>query len=181
MSCIVAIEENNKVYMAGDTLGSSDDYKVSLLNSKVFLVGEYAIGFTGSYRIGDLLRDGWSPPEMDSTMTIREHMVRVFIPSMRALFKENGVDIKAMDQSDSTGESTFLIGFKGTLFIIDTDYSVQQPRSKYTAEGAGFKFALGSLFGTELMANPVDRLDLALKATAEYSQSVAPPFTFIEI
>jgi ATP-dependent protease HslVU (ClpYQ) peptidase subunit len=49
------------------------------------------------------------------------------------------------------------------------------------AEGSGGMFALGALHATKHQKNPKMRLKLALEAASEFSMSVAPPFTYIQV
>jgi hypothetical protein len=42
-------------------------------------------------------------------------------------------------------------------------------------------FALGALHATKNQKNPRMRLKLALEAASEFSMSVTPPFTYIQV
>ncbi len=49
------------------------------------------------------------------------------------------------------------------------------------AEGSGGMFALGALHATKNLKNPKIRMKMALEAATEFSMSVAPPFTYIQV
>jgi hypothetical protein len=49
------------------------------------------------------------------------------------------------------------------------------------AEGSGGAFAMGSLHTTRHQKNPKMRLKAALEASAEFTMSVSPPFTYLQV
>ena len=55
MTCIVALKENGKVYIGGDCAGSDQSFTHSRKDPKVFKRGKFLIGFTSSFRMGQLL------------------------------------------------------------------------------------------------------------------------------
>ncbi len=55
MTCIVGLEHNNSVYIGGDSLGSTSGVTIVRQDKKVFHNGETLIGFTSSYRMGQLV------------------------------------------------------------------------------------------------------------------------------
>ena len=75
-----------------------------------------------------------------------------------------------------------MVGYKGRLFKIDSDFQVAEAKQKYNATGCGQGFALGSLFSTKNMEiAPKERLKIALKAAVDNSGGVRPPFVFKEV
>lgn len=56
MTCIVGITDGRTVTVGGDSAGSDGWHVAVLSDSKVFQVGPYLMGFTTSYRMGQLLR-----------------------------------------------------------------------------------------------------------------------------
>ena len=63
MTCIVGCIHNGKVFLAGDQLGSNGYYKENHEKlTKVFKVGEFLIGYTTSFRMGQILQYSWTPP-----------------------------------------------------------------------------------------------------------------------
>ena len=56
MTCIVGLVDNGKIYMGGDSAGVSNlDIRIRA-DQKVFKTGEFIMGFTSSFRMGDLLK-----------------------------------------------------------------------------------------------------------------------------
>lgn len=184
MTCIVAIAQNGTVYMGSDHAASDDKsgWILSRKEPKCFKVGQYGVAFTDSFRMGQILQYSWSPPKYTPTKTnsgLDKFMRTKFIDSVKVAFKDNGYgDIGGSDE-DTGG--VFIVGVCGRIFTIDEDFHVGENIVNYMAEGSGGMFALGALHATKNQKNPKVRLKLALEAASEFSMSVAPPFTYIQI
>ena len=184
MTCIVAIAQNGTVYMGSDHAASDDKsgWVMSRKEPKVFKVGQYGIAFTDSFRMGQILQYNWNPPKYTPTKTnsgLDKFMRTKFIDSVKAAFKEHGFgDIGGTDE-DTGG--IFIVGLEGRIFVVDEDFHVGENVVNYMAEGSGGMFALGALHATKNQKNPKMRLKLALEAASEFSMSVAPPFTYIQV
>ena len=184
MTCIVAIAQNGTVYMGSDHAASDDKsgWIMSRKEPKVFKVGQYGIAFTDSFRMGQILQYNWTPPKYTPTKTnsgLDKFMRTKFIDSVKAAFKDHGFgDIGGTDE-DTGG--IFIVGLEGRIFVVDEDFHVGENVVNYMAEGSGGMFALGALHATKNQKNPKMRLKLALEAASEFSMSVAPPFTYIQV
>jgi ATP-dependent protease HslVU (ClpYQ) peptidase subunit len=184
MTCIVAIAQNGTVYMGSDHAASDDKsgWVMSRKEPKVFKVGQYGIAFTDSFRMGQILQYSWTPPKYTPTKTnsgLDKFMRTKFIDSVKAAFKDHGFgDIGGTDE-DTGG--IFIVGLEGRIFVVDEDFHVGENVVNYMAEGSGGMFALGALHATKNQKNPRVRLKLALEAASEFSMSVAPPFTYIQV
>ena len=184
MTCIVAIAQNGTVYMGSDHAASDDKsgWVMSRKEPKVFKVGQYGIAFTDSFRMGQILQYNWTPPKYTPTKTnsgLDKFMRTKFVDSVKIAFKEHGFgDIGGTDE-DTGG--IFIVGLEGRIFVVDEDFHVGENVVNYMAEGSGGMFALGALHATKNQKNPKMRLKLALEAASEFSMSVAPPFTYIQV
>jgi hypothetical protein len=184
MTCIVAIAQNGTVYMGSDHAASDEKsgWILSRKEPKVFKVGQYGVAFTDSFRMGQILQYNWVPPKFTPTKTnsgLDKFMRTKFIDSVKVAFKDHGFgDIGGTDE-DTGG--IFIVGVEGRIFVVDEDFHVGENIVNYMAEGSGGMFALGALHATKNQKNPKMRLKLALEAASEFSMSVAPPFTYIQI
>lgn len=184
MTCIVAIAQNGTVYMGSDHAASDDKsgWILSRKEPKCFKVGQYGVAFTDSFRMGQILQYSWTPPKYTPTKTnvgLDKFMRTKFIDSIKVAFKDNGYGTIGGSEEDSGG--IFIVGVEGRIFTIDEDFHVGENIMNYMAEGSGAFFALGSLHTTKNQKNPKMRLKAALEAAAEFSMSVAPPFTYIQV
>jgi hypothetical protein len=82
------------------------------------------------------------------------------------------------DGAESGG--TFLVGYRGVVYEVNSDYQVGIPAHAFAAVGCGSQIALGSLFTTIGRGFSVStRIDLALRAAECFSAGVRAPFVFI--
>lgn len=180
MTCIVGVVHKTGVYLGGDSAGVGDVEDASLsitAHPKVFVNGKFIMGFTSSFRMGQLLQYVFKPPSKRSGMNDMEYMVSVFIPSLRKCFEKSGFG-RIEEGRDNSG-GTFLVGFNGKLYTIYEDFQVMEKLSSFVACGCGDDLALGAMHATEGM-EPTKRLMIALEAAAKFSAGVAPPFHIVK-
>jgi len=175
MTCIVGIAKDGAVYLAADSLGADvTTYAVEIRKEpKVFRHGEFVIGYTSSFRMGDLLRYAFTPPPL--TEHLSKYMRTVFVDEVRKIFKDGGFAKKELDR-ESGGE--FIVGIRGRLFVIEDDYQVGELEGGWHAIGCGQQIARGAMFAL-LQAGSNDIayvLTTALKAAEYCSAFVRGPF-----
>src|SRR5271170_3977037 len=129
MTCIVGLMDKGDVYMGGDSAGVSGLSISIRADEKVFVNGPFIMGFTTSFRMGQLLRYKFSPPEQTSHQDNMQYMVTSFIDTARKCFEDNGFGEKRRG-------GTFLVGYKGQLYTIDSDFQVGLPADTYDAVGS---------------------------------------------
>ncbi len=177
MTCIVGLVQDDKIYMGADRAGVS---KMSLsvrADPKVFVREPFIMGFTSSFRMGQLLQYKFSVPEIGKEQDVFAYMATIFVDAVRACLKSGGF-AKKKDEEESGGQ--FLVGYAGRLFTIESDYQVAEDVVSYAATGCGQDIALGSLFSTPL-ADPEFRLSVALEAAEAFSAGVRRPFDILSI
>jgi len=175
MTCIVAVTDGEQVTMGGDSAGVSGwdiDYHS---NPKVFHLGDLLIGFTSSFRMGQILQYNVTIPKIEQGTDLYEWMVKEFIPIVRAAFAEHGF-AKIDGVTEKGGQ--FIVGIDGSIFIVDSDYQVAETLEDYHSVGCGQGYAMGSLYTTE-GKDPLERVNLALEAATYHSAGVAEPFTIL--
>ena len=101
---------------------------------KVFTLGDFVIGFTTSYRMGQLLQFNLEIPCHHDEVSLFAYMVTVFIDAVRECLKTGGYAEKAKEVEKA---GTFLVGYKGHLFRIEGDYQVAESALSYDAIGCG--------------------------------------------
>lgn len=185
MTCIVAIAQNGTVYMGSDHAASDDKtgWIISRKEPKCFKVGQYAIAFTDSFRMGQILQYSWSPPKYTPTKTnsgLDKFMRTKFIESVKVAFKDGGYGSIGSSSDEDTG-GIFIVGLEGRIFTIDEDFHVGESVFNYMAEGSGGQIALGALHATKNQKNPKLRIKAALEAATEFNMSVAAPYTYIQV
>ncbi|KOR88769.1 hypothetical protein [Paenibacillus solani] len=178
MTCIVGLVDDGKVYIGGDSAGVAGLSLTIRADEKAFRKGEFIMGFTSSFRMGQLLRYKLDIPYHKPELDTYEYMVTEFVEAVRRCLKDGGYS-----RNDSGEESggTFLVGYRGELFMIENDFQVGRPAAVYDAVGCGSEIAKGSLFSSGRLTDlsPVERIRDALRAAEQFSAGVRGPFVIV--
>jgi ATP-dependent protease HslVU (ClpYQ) peptidase subunit len=175
VTAIVGLVHQGQVYIGGDSGGVAGWDLVIRADRKVFRNGSYIFGFTTSYRMGQLIQYGFSPPEPPEE-DLHRFMVTTFVDALRDCLKSGGYQ-KTDNGRDEGG--TFLVGVAGRLFQIQADYHVGEAADPFSACGCGANVALGALYATSTVNDPTERLTIALGAAERFSNGVRGPFAFV--
>ena len=175
MTVIAGFVEDGTVWLGADSAGVSSDYGLTVRSDgKLFRNGQMLFGFTTSFRMGQLLRHALTIPDHDPRVAIEKYMATTFMNAVRECLKSNGWASKDKEQESG---GTFLVAYKGRLFVVHDDYQVGEPVDGIEAVGCGYHIAKGALFASRERGR--ERLMVALKAAETYSAGVRGPF-FVE-
>jgi ATP-dependent protease HslVU (ClpYQ) peptidase subunit len=180
MTCIVALKHDGRVYMGADSAGVGGWYnKSNRMDPKVYRVGQMLVGFTTSFRMGQLLGYSLSLPHHHPDVTVEKYMATSFIDAVRSCLKTGG--FAEMEKNQEKG-GDFLVAYRARIFHIYSDYQVGEREEPYDACGCGFDLALGSLYTSSVFRlEPRSRVETALMAAAAFSAGVCPPFRIEEL
>lgn len=175
MTAIVGLVHDDTVYIGGDSAGVGGYSLTVRADVKVFANGPYVMGFTSSFRMGQLLHHALKAPEPDGDL--EAFMTTTFIDAVRDCLKDGGWAKKDSEREEG---GIFLVGVVGRLFCIHSDYQVAEAADGYAAVGCGDDVALGALYATtrSRMA-PEKRIKLALQAAERFSAGVRGPFAYV--
>lgn len=175
MTAVVGVQGPRGVWLGVDSLGSDDWCQQNRLDSKLFRRGPFLIGFTDSFRMGQLLRYSLDVPAIAPGMDLHEFMATTFIDSVRRCLKDGGFATKDKEQEEG---GAFLVAVAGRLFDVAGDYQVGENAEGYAVAGSGYATALGSLETSgRLGVGAHQRCLLALEAAARHSRGVRGPFS----
>lgn len=175
VTVIVGLVHKQRVHLGGDSAGLAGYQLTVRRDPKVFANGPYVMGFTTSFRMGQLLHHAFEAPH--PTGNLDRFMVTTFVDALRTCLKNGGWAKKDSEQEEA---GTFLVGVAGRLFQIDSDYQVGEPADEYAAVGCGDELALGALHATAtLELKPRARLTAALAAATHHSSGVSAPYTYV--
>ena len=177
MTCVVGIEHKGEAWMGADSASASswDIYPTRL--KKVFKRGDFLIGYTTSFRMGQLLQYKLDVPKQSENEDDLEYMSTVFIDAVRECLRDGG--FTEISNNVETG-GLFMVGYKSKLYIVDRDFQVNSTMNGYYAIGVGGKYALGNLLGT-IGLPPKHRIQAALDAATYFSNGVIPPYHILSI
>lgn len=178
MTCIVGIERPDGVMIGGDSAASNYSIMYTREDRKVFHNEGLIIGYTDSFRMGQLLRyrleiPPHHPPDKDDF----EYLATDFIDAVRAVFTDHGFLHKEHEE-ESGGE--FLVAYRGRLYFVCGDFQVGRAAEPYIAIGSGGEVALGALYAMHhYFKDKLTSQHLAifsLQAAADHTPYVRQPF-----
>lgn len=177
MTCIVGLVHKKKVYIGADSLGTNSANLNCTVRSdpKVFKNGPFIIGFTSSFRMGQILHMTWVPPEHPAGISDYEFMVAHVMPSIINVFQDQKYG--GVDSEKGAIGGTFLMAYKHVLYEINSDFQVGIPKDGIAACGSGGSVALGSLYTST--GNPKKRIIKALQVAEHLNAGVRGPFKAI--
>lgn len=173
MTCIVGlIDDDRRVWIGGDSAAVGGLSLNVRTDPKVFVKDGFVMGFTTSFRMGQLLAHSFTPPKRHPDTDLFAYMVTAFVDGLRSCLKDGGY---AERRNEAETGGTFLVGHAGRLFCIYDDYQVAEWADGYAAVGCGADITLGALFATAGSA-PDARVCRALEAAERFSAGVRGPF-----
>lgn len=183
MTCIVGLidKKTKTVYMGGDSAGVGGLDIRSRKDPKVFIRGPFIIGFTSSFRMGQILMadERFKIRAQKEEETNYHYMVSAFIPSVMDLFEKGG--FLEEEKKVKTG-GTFLVGYKGELYSIEDDFQVAENNDDFNACGCGENYALASLYSTKKRKlSSAKRIYEALETAEYFSSAVRKPFNILKL
>lgn len=182
MTCIVGIANGKSVWMGGDSsaVDAQSGEICAVADPKVFLLGsEMLVGYTGSFRVGQLLQYKLKLPKRKAKQTDIQYLTTDFMDSVRKILKAGDWNVLGPE-----GGPTFLIGYRGKLYEVGEEMYVLNYEAQETAVGAGGVYALGSLHTTRQikeLAEPEERIAWALSASSAHCAFVIPPFHILKL
>ena len=175
MTCIVAIRNETKVLLGGDSAASGNNRIVSRRDKKIFKRRGIGFGFAGSFRVGQLIKFQLKIPKHPINIETSEYVVNCLVAEIIKLLKTHKL------VKNNQMECNLLITYKNHIYKIDSDFQVEVGDDPYAAIGDGADVALGALYA--LKDSPIiaaDKFLIAMSASDRYCTTVSSPFFYIE-
>jgi hypothetical protein len=133
-------------------------------------------------------------------MSTFEFLVTIFVDRVRSCLRTGGF-AKRKEEQELAG--SFLLGYRGSLYSMDSDYQVARAADGISAVGCGAHIALGALHALNAIAplnlnasneveltfptaepvsstlTPQKRLEIALDAAQRWNSAVRSPFVIL--
>lgn len=173
MTAIAGLIHNGRVHLGADSAGVAGWSLTVRADEKIFSSGPYVMGFTDSFRMGQLLRYSLTPPPPEDDL--HRFMATAFVDAVRECLKGGGWASRYNEQEQG---GLFLVGVRGRLFHVGSDYQVGEAADGFAAVGCGFELCLGALHATRYDPSPRQRLRAALEAAERFNAGVRGPFAY---
>lgn len=178
MTCIVAIKNSKGVVMGADSCAGSGHRAAAVKTVKIAKVGEYLIGYTSSFRMGQILHHALSTTKHNEKNDILWHIVNVLIPELKSSLRSSGW-LETNNGRDSGGE--FILAHGNRIFVVQTDFSVLEYEEDFISVGCGEEWAVGALNALRKQKiEEKEKLQIALDTAQKFSSYVRAPFHFIQ-
>ena len=180
MTCIIGFVKDGQVFIGGDSAGVAGlDYHIRE-DEKVFKKKDMIFGFTSSFRMGQILRYCFDIPDHDPRKDDFDYLCTDFIDGLIRSFKEKGY---AKTHNERVSGGVFLVGYRGNLYQIESDFQVGKIHRPFDACGCGESYALGAM---EIIVKtgyekPEDAIIEALTVAEAYSAGVRGPYNIVSI
>lgn len=181
MTCIIATIYEGKVHMIGDCMGSNGFIKnIFTKTPKVFSVGDFIIGYTTSFRMGQILQYSWTPPtRLVNDLDDDKYLYKEVIDSIKKCFENNGFGNKEKQEFEA---GNFLIGWHGRLFEMQPNMSLMEVED-FASVGGGSYHAVAALKTLKhlnvLQDEPLKALEVALGVAADSVEGVSHEYVYI--
>ena len=180
MTCIVWVVANWKVFIGWDTQGTDDEYSKDIrMDEKVFRNGEFIIWFSGSYRVGQILRYcldfTLDPTEKEKIeKDFMSYMCCDFVTHVRDSLEKNLYSDAKKDKK--VWEMSILIWYKNKLVQICEDFQVWECKNPFDSVWCWVAFAKWILY--EKMMNSKlkwwdDFIKKQIQQTIEYVSTLS--------
>ena len=179
MTCVVAVlDKTGKIFMGADSSAVDDVTHTAHVDSKVFKKDEFGIGYSHSFRMGQLIQFWFRPPTLDENETdIMKYMVMNFIPELKTVLADNDYP----NTDDEKTDWSLIVCVRGNIFTIEYDWHIGHDNLNYAAIGAGSTYALGAMSSVYNTQSALETAQSALQAAEKFSPYVLGPFNFIEV
>ena len=157
--------------------------------SKITSKNGYLLGAAGDVRAINLLHHVYEPPTARYATTrekLDQHIVKRVIPTLRQCFDEQGFSPPEKGDREHKAEhsSTVIVGLKGRIYVIESDYSWTEDGEGVYVIGTGTQFARAAVHvlmdGLDLMKlnqkKVVQVVEKALEVACIYDPYSGGPF-----
>jgi ATP-dependent protease HslVU (ClpYQ) peptidase subunit len=177
LTCIIGLETTGGVIIGGDSASSSALEIEKTRVKKVFRRGRFLIGYTTSFRMGQILQYQLEVTKQVDEQSDLEYLSTTFIDAVRKCLKVGGFR-KTENEQEEGGE--FLVGYKDKLYTVYSDFQVNTNADGFAAIGCGASYALGNMWGSS-NKRPEKRIKQALKTAGHFSNRVCGPYHVVAV
>lgn len=176
MTCIIGYSHNGKAYVGADSLGSNGWTKAQYDTPKLFEVHGMVIGYTTSYRFGQVLQHHLREL-LSNQVDPYKKLVEEYIPHIREILTAHGA--KTTDKGVDSGGAC-VIGYKGAVYELQHDFSVLKPSNGIACVGSGAQVAYGAMLALTTKDSE-QRILRALEVTSDAVTSVGGDFVVMAV
>lgn len=173
MTCIAAIEDGERAWLASDTGITAGDGDKDNAPGKIWVhPSGIAFGIAGNVSAAQAVRYGMVVPKLAPKVDGIEWCVRKLVPAIKRALAKSQYD------DDGAISIQILVAVHGCVYEIDPYLAVTRSPRGYSAIGSGSAYAFGSLFSTKKQ-KPQTRVRMAVEAACKHHAGCALPLEVI--
>jgi len=175
MTVIAAVVDKGRVLMGADSFCSAGERIEPIAQVKLWAAGDMVIGAAGNLRTCNLFRYGFKFPERAGETD--EIYMHITVPHALRQYLQEHQPIESNGASEDCGLEA-LIGWKGKIWQLASDFCVTSSRHGYDAVGRGSAVCRAALDATARHSDLTGSAILleAMRLTARHVVSVQAPF-----
>lgn len=149
MTVLAAFQGNDFAVIGADSRATDGFGQHFILSNRKLswdMENDYLFAVTGASRGGNLIQQGWIPPQPPEWYNIERldvFMTQEFIPLLREHFVDSGYEGVTLDGQGASQDSQFIVAVQGIIYPIFEDYSWDRDARKIYYGGSGGHIALG--------------------------------------
>lgn len=124
MTCILGLVADDFIILAGDKMGSNGRTKDIFPRPKVFKNGEFLIGYTSSFNMGQILEFQWVPPVHTIHMDDDEYIYKEVRQSIKTTLDKHDFGTTKGKESLEPELGTFLFVYHNKLYEYQQNSSI---------------------------------------------------------
>jgi ATP-dependent protease HslVU (ClpYQ) peptidase subunit len=190
MTCVIALVDRDRMYMACDSAASSGDRVMILKRPKFHRITsegnpDLLIGCSGRAKSIQVL--GWlglTEIPKDTEPDPHTFIVQAIVPRIEALLEQYQLAYADKETGELVHDNQFIIAYRGSIFTIGVDFYALESAKPYNTIGSGGPWALCGMDTAKSMNPDITPEELIMKGmeqAVEYSAGVRGPFQAIEI
>lgn len=184
MTCVIGyVDTKGNSHIVADSAGTDVTYhnRSDLNETKIFQKGDMLIGYTTSFRMGQILEHCVAFPERSEGLSDFEYLVKELVPTIRKAF----VDEKYISDSDKYG-GVFIIVWNGKVYEIQSDFAVLSHSRRFASCGSGYTQAQGYMaaclrHGILTDSNVEKVMRSAIEAIANFNITVSGRVDYLKV
>lgn len=157
-----------------------DDDMLVCRDSKVAKRGEMLLGCAGEVRLLNLVQHVLEIPQRKTRMTDMRYLTGPFADALARCVRLRAPHIDATGSDKDGMEFALLLGYRGALYSMDSNYDIVRSVDDFDAIGTGAQVARGALYMAGTLA-PRTALLRALTAAERYKSNVRRPFRVVSL
>ena len=167
--------------MGADKMATNDNRVILIQDPKIFYINvndspEFLVGVSGNLRVLNIIKYNNQIMNCQLTDDPYFNIINILIPYIQETLKNHNSFMEYEDEQ-ANSDSHFLIGHKGKIFIVSSNYCITETYENFGVIGCGEEIAIGALeVLTRTEPYHTNIIDVTLKIVSKHIFGVSNTF-----